>query len=505
MSLFMQNNSRTVAGPLAAKMSELLMDAWGPASPVVAPPFAPANVLIPVPDAANPIWGDGVALPVAPAGSHDVSPAVSPMKELVDIYRRLRDTMIMNDLPARPYVPENSQNDLYGSDTLARALGTSISSVEIQQRGVEAQPGMTLLDTVPQQAITHLRVLSETALSFVSIGGIKYAGDNWVAKEFCRAYERQYYQLFMREPYVTEMWQGHNSQIAPLLDQDIFVFLTECTLCLEQVDEEIDVMHLVRLCYLAELVKVVLKMGRLMDAQIWGRAISAAVNSGTDDFADFTAFCDGIWTRERFNSRTTRDKRMATVYHHGVGQARAFVQTYATVFLRKVVVLMHVRYGVAFNNYISANPVASELTRLAETLRLPSLDEMFSMVQGDENILTVQTLTELWIKHSHGYFHVDSGETLSLTHPSIFELIGLPKNYDTLLEETMKRRCPTTGKDVSDPMLCLFCGDIFCGQSICCLKEGPERRGRRAHQIGGAQQHMLKYAFYPFTPITTNY
>jgi len=60
------------------------------------------------------------------------------------------------------------------------------------------------------------------------------------------------------------------------------------------------------------------------------------------------------------------------------------------------------------------------------------------------------------------------------------------------MEETMKRRCPTTGKDVSDPMLCLFCGDIFCGQSICCLKEGPERRGKRPHQIGGAQQHMLK-------------
>ena len=119
---------------------------------------------------------------------------------------------------------------------------------------------------------------------------------------------------------------------------------------------------------------------------------------------------------------------------------------------------------------------------------------MFSLVQGDDDGAVVQVLTDLWIAHSQEY-NGEGTDILSLTHPAIFELIGLPKNYDTLMEETMKRRCPTTGKDVSDPMLCLFCGEIFCGQSICCLKEGPERRGRRAQQIGGAQQHMLKLDF----------
>src|SRR5438045_8179113 len=79
---------------------------------------------------------------------------------------------------------------------------------------------------------------------------------------------------------------------------------------------------------------------------------------------------------------------------------------------------------------------------------------------------------------------------VSVGHPVIYELIGLPKNYDTLMEETMKRRCPTTGKDVNDAMLCLFCGDIFCGQSICCLKEEGGTRSKPASQIGGAQQHM---------------
>ena len=269
--------------------------------------------------------------------------------------------MIKNELPANPIptLVENTQNDLCGSNTLAQTLGISISSVEIQQRGVKTQPGMTLLDTIPQQAITHLRVLAETASSYVSIGGIKYAGDNRVAKEFCEDYERQYYQLFMREPYPTENWKGRNKQVAPLLDQDIFVFLTESTLCLAQVDE-IEIMHLVRLCYLAELVKVVLKMGRLMDSSLWEKSIAATGVDSQEDFANFTAFYGLIWSRDKPNSQAIHDRRQMAVNRQGLAQARSFVQAYATAFLRKVVVLMHVRYGLVFHNHISSNPDAPE-------------------------------------------------------------------------------------------------------------------------------------------------
>jgi E3 ubiquitin-protein ligase UBR1 len=361
MSLFTKNNSTTIASPLAAKMSELLIEAWNPTSPVVVAPFVPANVRIPVPDVPNPIWNDGVASPASgPVDNNDPTTTVSPMKELVDIYRRLRDTMIKNELSHNPTptLAENSQNDLCGSETLARTLGISISSVEIQQRGVKAQAGMTLLDTIPQQAITHLRVLAETASSYVSVGGIKYAGDNRVAKEFCEDYERQYYQLFMREPYSAENRKARNNQVAPLLDQDIFVFLTECTLCLAQVDE-IEIMHLVRLCYLAELVKVVLKMGHLMDSSTWKISVGAAVNNG-ENFANFTGFYNVIWSRDKPNSQAVHDRRKAIVDHHGLAKARAFVQAYATAFLRKVVVLMHVRYGIIFHNHISTNLDAPE-------------------------------------------------------------------------------------------------------------------------------------------------
>jgi E3 ubiquitin-protein ligase UBR1 len=280
MGLFMQSN-QAIANPLAAKMSELLMDAWNPASPIAAP--APQSgvrlALERIQRAIHSPPVDGVASPVSPAdASQSQKPiAVSPMKELVDIYRRLRDTMVKNGLPEpeHPQVSsEHSQNDLCHSDTLAQTLGISISSVEIQQRGVKSQFGMTLLDTIPQQAITHLRVLAESASSYVSIGGIKLAGDNRVAKEFCRDYERQYYQLFSRSPYPEDSSTNTLADCTSLFDQDIFVFLTQSTLCLAQV-EEIETMHLVRLCYLAELVKVVLRIGSALGSSAWHTAAGA--------------------------------------------------------------------------------------------------------------------------------------------------------------------------------------------------------------------------------------
>ena len=81
-------------------------------------------------------------------------------------------------------------------------------------------------------------------------------------------------------------------------------------------------------------------------------------------------------------------------------------------------------------------------------------------------------------------------DSARLSHPGIFELVGLPKNYDTLIEECAKRRCPKTGKDLADPVVCLLCGEIFCGQTMCCLLEVQEEGDRSPIRIGGAQQHM---------------
>lgn len=505
MSVFMENKNSIVTS-LANKLSELLIDAWNPVPPPAPQPFTPnpafrLNVLVGSPPA-----GDSISWPgsgPSAIDNNDPGSSVSPMKELVDTYRRLRNTMSKNELPTRYQqgrviggdgspVP----TDLWASDTLAQSLGYSISAAEIQQRGNEAPLGSTVLETIPQQAITHLRVLAETAISYVSLGGLRRAGDNTVAKEFCESYERQHYQLFSSDPYIKDLDSSQFPyqridpyQLLPLLNEDIFIFLTECSLCLALIDE-IEIMHLIRVCYLAEIVKVVVLVGRNIEQSLLDLELS---NTTADTFH---SFCHKVWRSDHDTKRRNTSNAFSRA---GPPDLRQFVQKYALAFLRKVVILLHIRYGVAFHNHVCLDPNAPELERLTEVLRLPSFDEMCTngpSYASASHGSSLNSLVHGWIAALKDY---EGSTRISLSHPTIFELIGLPKNYDTLMEETMKKRCPTTGKDVSDPMLCLFCGEIFCGQSICCLKAGPDQPGKRAHQIGGAQQHMLKYDLLSFS------
>ncbi|TAQ84978.1 hypothetical protein B7494_g6686, partial [Chlorociboria aeruginascens] len=477
ISYFIDHNKAAIVQPLSSKLSELLMDAWAPDSPNSTIPFAP--------DSQSLLEGGDIS-------------SISPMKELVEVFRRLRLTMVKNELDSNHLTDSVGldEHEFCGSDTLAKTLGFSISAVEIQQRGLAAQPGLTLLDAIPQQSLTHLRILSETAMAYVTVGGIRAAGSNSVSREFSRDYERQHFHLFQRDACPSEVRQNARQGL-PMLNQDIFVFLTECSICLAEVDK-IDIMHIIRLCYIGEIVKVVMELGRHMDSRKWVHLIRNLTPqdrvNGYDVFADF---CDAVH-RSNLESYVNQDdspKSLDNLPFDGIGVVREFVRKYAQVFLRKVVILLHVRYGITFSNHISSSPDADELDRLSEALGLPSFDEIcLSVSPFTASSSTVPLLVDQWIKQARNQSRSQSegnAEIISVAHPAIPELIGLPKNYDTLMEEVMKRHCPTTGKDITDPMLCLFCGEIFCGQSSCCAKEATPMRGSRKMIIGGGQQHML--------------
>lgn len=500
VELFLYHNNSVLTSTLASKMSELLIEAWDQTSTP-----SPHNLV--APSVFPPVWAND---PASRGPSHSPGDQ-SPMSELIDIYQRLKDTMTKNSLESHHSVLYGetgppSQIDFSHSDTLAHALGYSISAVEIQQRGVGSAVGMNFIDNLPQLALTHLRILSETAASYISVGGIRYAGNNRVAREFSADYERQYQMLFLRNAYSTN--NENPSYNGSLFEQDIFAFLTECSLVLAPVDK-MDIMNVVRLCYLAELVKVVLIMGRnrsRSEFSIWtgsekymtGDPSLPDREPGFDNFADFC-----VAVRKLDDDYPDYDGVQGDVFSqpcfNGLQSCQNFVRKYALAFLRKTAILLHVRHGLTFTHHISSNPDADELDRLTEALKLPSFDEMCASIgptyKPHHNPI-ITNLVEGWIGAARRDFDHD---TLTLSHPAIFELIGLPKNFDTLMEETMKRRCPTTGKDISDPMLCLFCGEIFCGQGICCLKpvEGEGARGS-VTQIGGAQQHLRKLVYLSF-------
>jgi E3 ubiquitin-protein ligase UBR1 len=166
---------------------------------------------------------------------------------------------------------------------------------------------------------------------------------------------------------------------------------------------------------------------------------------------------------------------------------RRLIAGYALPFLRKTVILLHVQHGVDFPSGGLGDESMSELDRLTTVLQLPTLDEIFA------SFSPARVSDNPWDKVISGWiFHWNASRSgmqtedhrlwPSVSHPAIFELIGLPKYYDMLIEEANRRRCPNSKKELSDPSICLFCGDIFCSQAVCCME----------NKLGGCNQHLMK-------------
>ena len=482
--------SKNVMPPLASRLSSQAMPPPPPPAPL-----SPLRSLMP-------------GLFLADDGHNSMSPwpntPNSLLEELVTIYGRLKATMRTNSLPS--LFSDNRVNtvdaaDLSSTDTLPRTLGFSIAATEIAQRGVPSEPGLTLLDRIPTLSLTHLRILSETASSYIAIGGMKNTHNNLTADEYHQVSSRQLWQLFAGHPQMSGDCPGLGGVVplSPALAQDPFILFTESSVCLVP-QLNLDIHHILRLCYLLELVKVVfyLMMTPGAVSKISGfayrnpldrngvehtsKGIDMVSTDGINAFRGFSARIYDFANPHRRGSASA--EQMLSEFNETV---YSMILPYALTFLRKATILLHIRYGVDFPNTGYADVDKPEIERLTKALRLPTLPEMFASVGANVSLgLTVpQSIVSGWIAHWRWTFmnpNPSALRGLAPSHPVIFELIGLPRNFDTLTHEAMRRRCPTTGKDIVDPALCLFCGDLFCSQASCCHKDSK----------GGCSQHMTK-------------
>ena len=69
-------------------------------------------------------------------------------------------------------------------------------------------------------------------------------------------------------------------------------------------------------------------------------------------------------------------------------------------------------------------------------------------------------------------------------HPVIYELIGLAAQLDTLTAVSLQRKCRNCRLVPAEPALCLFCGEMVCYQSFCCMD------GEDEAQHGECNVHM---------------
>ncbi|KAH5405459.1 E3 ubiquitin protein ligase [Parastagonospora nodorum] len=440
------------------------------------------------------------------------------MLELVKVYQRLKDTLRANGIHstfAYPHSPATSVEDLTHTDSLAQALGNSIAAAEIAQRGVLSTfPRNTLIDNISTQTITHLRVFSETVSSYIAVGSLRNSVSTKTMEEYQECQRRQCHQLFVGHPGIfdPEALSFDLKGIVPLMCKDPFIFLSECAVGIAAASN-LDIHHIMRLCYLAEMVRVVFKYGLSMDEPSIKIEDSRTPRrqhrfSNPEKFINTDKVNNGFLPPDQLNNILFFVCVIYNVGTMGVSSASLdidnmpipshfkepnflyFIQTmmssYALPFVRKAAILMHVRYGVELPTIAADRADDPELERLSTLLKLPSLAEMLaSFTQRTPAGHTTRSTVGGWLRH---LLWVQAGNgplkpSISLSHPAIFELVGLPKNYDTLTDEAIRRKCPTTGKELTDPALCLFCGEIMCSQAVCCMTD--------KHR-GGCNQHLSK-------------
>ncbi|PHH72748.1 hypothetical protein CDD82_5813 [Ophiocordyceps australis] len=492
-----QGQGPGAAESLAAAASTMMDGLTAPRTAPLSPWDRLLSVAPPVTSSAS------LSLPIGRDGSRGVDGAdlsMNIMDELENAYTRLKESVRLNKLDKRydeAQVGDGGELDL--TEMLVYTVAFTLSSAELQQRGVEAQPGMTLLERIPEQTITQLRVLAETASALITMRGRFGNFDNPMGERRFR----QCCQLFITrhlgmEPHKLRRLMNLHP---PLLSLDPFIFLVECTYGLGSVPS-FDVTHLVSLCYLAELVKVVYHMSRNMNMSKWLEALQQrqSHDEAINNFADFALAVTEYGMCDDESAGHAHAQRANEAFDQpGVDTLQAwysFVKKYALVFLRKSLLLLYIKYGIDFNSFVSLNPEADELHRLTEAMMLPSFDQMCASLTSKSSACgwpeTIRDVVLGWVKHQVLGSNKPSQvpQTAIVSHPGIFELIGLPKTYDTLIEEASRRTCPTTGKDVSDPVICLFCGEIVCSQSTCCQKLC--KVGNESVKLGGGQQHMRR-------------
>ncbi|KAL3478110.1 hypothetical protein BJX99DRAFT_225042 [Aspergillus californicus] len=498
-SLFLDYLSKTMVPSLSTKVDQLLSSSLPSTAHYIPPARLPMPGLFPAQE-------DTASL--SPPQPVPIS-SDSPMSELLQIYTRLKQTLRLNHIYSNFSHPPDTVNndDIVHTDSLFQSFGFSISAVEIAQRGVESEPGSTLLDKIPQLTLTHLRVLAETALTYASVGGL-YSNNGPPSRsldEFQEMHRQKISQLFIGHPCLNESALLNNvHDIEPLFARDTFVFLAECSLSLLPV-LDIDIRHLIQMCYVAEVVKVAATyilwpMGLKEQLAKHGDAEYLLETELSDKRFEATRlFFNTVITELKANS-VGRAKGSSFPAESGyvkegedsappgvIIALRRLISSYAVTFLRKAVILLHVQHGVEFPNTGFNDIGVSELDRLTKTLQMPSLDDIFiSIKPAHKSDSPFDAMISGWIFHWNaarsGIRTGDNKLWPSLPHPAIFELVGLPKYFDGLIELANRARCPNTKKELTDPSICLFCAEIFCSQAVCCTD----------NKLGGCNQHVQK-------------
>ncbi|KAK3696636.1 E3 ubiquitin-protein ligase ubr1 [Vermiconidia calcicola] len=395
--------------------------------------------------------------------------------ELIKAYQRIDETIRANGLGEPSPFEVGIMNPV---TSLSRSLGLTIAAFEISLRGTGNNVLATsLLLDLPEQAICHFRIMSETIESYLAVNVVRPSPINPVARETGKRRDTMNVQLFGLDEEI-DMIKLRDIVGSLLFEDDIFLFFMDwLSFMAPSVAEASSVLQL---CLWAEVVKAACVYKTKVKQPEVERALQHVCPPKGFSSA-FTQAMHGVGGGDGSDPYAR-----IPLSSDQMSLLRQLVEKYALAFLRKAIIAMYVRYGLDFECPYNIDPEMPELQRLTSLLHIPPLDDLCALYCTDNQAGNqLREITRRWISQASMVVEHNQAErtAISLPHPAIFELVGLPKTYDTLTEEAIKRKCPTTGKEITDPAICLFCGDIFCSQAVCCMKDKNK---------GGCYQHMQK-------------
>ena len=334
-------------------------------------------------------------------------------------YKRLKETILANRLDPYNATQTRPSSEYSPADVLAGTLGSSISSTEIALRGQESALDSTFfLDRVADVSVAHLRILSETCST--AAANVAMGGDYATKKSVLT----QRMQLF--GPSVSggqSMPYGDLVAWPALFNDDVFEFFTRATVFLSPYlisrDGE---KHIMRLCLLAEVVKVVIayfqdftavaefaKLDHHESTDEQGqRAETAKQQASSEGSQSFSAFVQTIIDRlvEPLKYPHSAVEFMGDVEVNPNERSRfddflrGSITRYTLPFLRKCLLLLHIRDGVDFAGATAVDPDGTEIDRITQVLGLPSIDRLLeTCISSDRVGSRLQELISFWISH----------------------------------------------------------------------------------------------------------
>ena len=372
---------------------------------------------------------------------------------------------------------------------LLDTFADSISAAEIACRGQSSDPLATLISSVSQQTLSHLQILASTAEVFCGSQSWAKAPEN---EPMIYDVKRQLFTELFPQAIRTADAMPSESDARPLIRTDPFQQLTAASIVFSK-DETIPLSHLLRICYTAEVLRVIaayvvhFASPWFQDPARYAHHEQLLYSFGRSSHVEQTR----DWIEQVFSRNVDLGEENGLYDHETLwpirhkdfmpqtsGALHRVLRAHALTFLRRAAILMHVAHRVDFPTIEVEESTLPELDRLRRHLLMPSLEEVMQDLTALGPHPAIARLAERWIIHftesekpySRGPPDGFHQFKIDLLHPAPLELIGLPKYYDVLMEESHRRRCPTTGEEITDPALCLFCGAIFCAQASCCTQ-----------------------------------